>query len=76
MHGMEPGGERWRPSNNVGKSLVTLRAGYESIVYTPQYSTSILCYCYFHILGTVLITGEILHEISSPPPPARQVFSV
>lgn len=59
----EPAGERLGPSNSVGKNLITLRADYESIVYTPQYSINILCYCYFYILGTVVVRGEILHEI-------------
>lgn len=61
----EPAGERLGPSNNVGQSLVTLRAAYEGILYTPQLSTGILSYCDFHILGTLVNAGETLHEYNS-----------
>lgn len=57
IHGNPPE-KRVGPRNNVGKYLFTLRTAYESVLCTPQYSTSVLSYCYFHILGTPVNAGD------------------
>lgn len=58
LPGGKTGAQQWH-----GKEFGTLRAAYESIFYTLQCSTSVLPYCYFHILDILVNAEEILHEI-------------